>query len=161
MEPYNELEGIGWGWQSLDGCMMKASLALGFIGKNPTDREKMGTKRSVLMDEKGFALAVVISGANTHDVKLLEETLDHIVVLRPESDENHLQICAWMLVIQAAMKRYKSVVVHPIFAPAEKKLERNPEFHARCRAVKVTHAFSIASENFRFVLNRKRLTICP
>lgn len=58
----------------------------------------MGTKRSVLMDEKGFPLAVVISGANTYDVKLLEETLDHIVVLCPESDENHLQICVWMLV---------------------------------------------------------------
>lgn len=50
------------------------------------------------MDEKGFPLAVVISGANTYDVKLLEETLDHIVVLCPESDENHLQICVWMLV---------------------------------------------------------------
>ena len=42
----------------------------------------MGTKRSVLTDEKGLPLAVVLSGANTHDVKLLEETLDHIVVLR-------------------------------------------------------------------------------
>lgn len=44
----------------------------------------MGTKRSVLVDEKGLPLAVVLSGANTHDVKLLEETLDHIVVLHPE-----------------------------------------------------------------------------
>ncbi len=53
--------------------------------------EKMGTKRSVLTDEKGLPLAVVLSGANTHDVKLLEETLDHIVTLRPEPDENHPQ----------------------------------------------------------------------
>lgn len=58
-------------------------LALEFVGKNPTDRGTMGTKRSVLTDEKGHPLAVVLSGANTHDVKLLEETLDHIVVLRP------------------------------------------------------------------------------
>ena len=49
----------------------------------------MGTKRSVLVDEKGLPLAIVISGANTHDIKLLEETLDHIVVLRPEPDEEH------------------------------------------------------------------------
>ena len=46
---------------------------------------------SVLTDEKGLPLAVVLSGANTHDIKLLEETLDHIVVLRPKTDENHLQ----------------------------------------------------------------------
>ena len=51
----------------------------------------MGTKRSVLTDEKGLPLAIVISGANTHDIKLLEETLDHIVVLRPKLDEQHPQ----------------------------------------------------------------------
>lgn len=42
MEPYDELEGIGSGRQSLDGCMIKAPLALEFIGKDPTDREKWG-----------------------------------------------------------------------------------------------------------------------
>lgn len=51
----------------------------------------MGTNRSVLTDDKGLPLAVVLSGANTHDVKLPEETLDHIVVLRPEPDEEHPQ----------------------------------------------------------------------
>ena len=51
----------------------------------------MGTKRSILADEKGLSLAIVISGANTHDIKLLEETLDHIVVPRPEPDEKHPQ----------------------------------------------------------------------
>lgn len=56
-----------------------APLALEAVGKNPTDRGKKGTKRSVLTDEKGLPLAVVFSGANTHGVKLLEETLDHIV----------------------------------------------------------------------------------
>ena len=40
--------------------------------------EKMGTKRSVLTDENGLPLSVVLSGANTPDVKLLEEILDHI-----------------------------------------------------------------------------------
>lgn len=69
--------------------MVKASLALEAVGKNPTDRGKMGIKRSVLTDENGLPLAVVLSGANTHDVKLLEDTLDHIVVLRPEADEEH------------------------------------------------------------------------
>ena len=38
----------------------------------------MGTKRSVLTVENGLPLSVVLSGANTPDVKLLEATLDHI-----------------------------------------------------------------------------------
>jgi putative transposase len=44
----------------------------------------MGTKRSVLTDETGLPLSIVLSGANTHDIKLLEETLDQIVVQRPK-----------------------------------------------------------------------------
>ena len=44
----------------------------------------MGTKRSILTDEKGLPLAVVLSGANTHDVKLLADTLDGVVISRPE-----------------------------------------------------------------------------
>ena len=51
----------------------------------------MGTKRSVLVDEKGLPLAIVISGANTHDIKLLEKALDHIVMLRPDPNEEHPQ----------------------------------------------------------------------
>ncbi len=38
---YDELEGIGWEWQALDGAMTKAPLGRGAIGKNPTDRAKM------------------------------------------------------------------------------------------------------------------------
>ena len=51
----------------------------------------MGTKRSGLTDENGLPLSVVLSGANTHDVKLLEETLDHSVIFRPEPEEGHPQ----------------------------------------------------------------------
>ena len=38
LEQHDELDGIGWEWQSLDGCMIKAPLALESVGKNPTDR---------------------------------------------------------------------------------------------------------------------------
>ena len=95
----------------------------------------MGTKRSVLTDENGLPLAVVLSGANTHDVKLLEDTLDHIVALRPEADEEHPQnlcldagytgstrkICVWMLAIRAAVKRCSRMAIRPIFVPAARK----------------------------------------
>ena len=44
LEKYDELEGISREWQSLDGCMVKAPLALEAVGKNPTDRGKNGGK---------------------------------------------------------------------------------------------------------------------
>ena len=43
-EKYDELEGIGWEWQSVDGCMIKAPLARESVGHNPTDRGKNGDK---------------------------------------------------------------------------------------------------------------------
>ena len=44
LEQYDELEGIGWEWQSMDGCMVKAPLVQESVGKNPTDRGKNGDK---------------------------------------------------------------------------------------------------------------------
>ena len=37
---YDELEGISWRWQSIDGAMFKAPLAQESVGPNPTDRGK-------------------------------------------------------------------------------------------------------------------------
>ena len=39
-------------------------------GPNPTDRgNKIGTKRHVLTDQRGIPVSVVITSANTHDMK--------------------------------------------------------------------------------------------
>jgi putative transposase len=45
-------------------------------------------KRSVLVEADGGPLAVVIAGANVPDFKLLEATLDAIVVERPQPSES-------------------------------------------------------------------------
>jgi transposase len=37
---YDQMEGIAWSWQSIDGAMVKAPLALEAVGANPTDRGK-------------------------------------------------------------------------------------------------------------------------
>jgi transposase len=37
---YDEMEGIAWRWQSIDGAMLKAPLAQESVGSNPTDRGK-------------------------------------------------------------------------------------------------------------------------
>jgi transposase len=35
---YEQMAGIAWQWQSIDGAMMKAPLAKQAVGPNPTDR---------------------------------------------------------------------------------------------------------------------------
>ena len=52
-------------------------------GRNPTDRGKRGTKRSVLSDGRGVPLGVALCGANRNDHKLMRETLAAIPVPRP------------------------------------------------------------------------------
>lgn len=44
LEEYDDLKGIGWEWQSVDGSMVKAPLAQSAAGPNPTDRGKNGNK---------------------------------------------------------------------------------------------------------------------
>jgi putative transposase len=54
------------------------------VGKNPTDRGKLGTKRSLLTDGHGLPLGIAVDGANRHDMKLVEATLEAIMIKRPE-----------------------------------------------------------------------------
>jgi len=57
--------------------------------------EKKGTKRSLLVDALGAPLSLIVSGANRHDVKLLDLTLDGIVVRRPKPSRRRPQhLCA-------------------------------------------------------------------
>ncbi|MBA3474641.1 MAG: hypothetical protein H0T57_15710 [Rubrobacter sp.] len=48
LDEYDELEGIEWERQAVDGVVTKASLDGGETGANPTDCAKSGTKRSVM-----------------------------------------------------------------------------------------------------------------
>jgi transposase len=43
---YDEMEGVAWRWQSIDGAMTKAPLAQESVGPNPTDRGKKRDKAS-------------------------------------------------------------------------------------------------------------------
>ncbi len=52
------------------------------VGHNPTDRSKLGTKRHILTDKNGIPLSVVISSANTHDIKLVIDVVDNAVIKR-------------------------------------------------------------------------------
>jgi putative transposase len=54
------------------------------VGKNPTDRGKKGSKESVLVDGDGGPLGIVLAAANVNDQKLLRETIEAVVIERPE-----------------------------------------------------------------------------
>ena len=113
----------------------------------------MGTKRSVLTDEKGLPLAVVLSGANTHDIKLLEETLDHIVTVRPEPEEDHPQTLCLDAGYTGSQEKVEQRGYIPHIRPRgeeKKELERNPNFHAVMK-------IKLCKLSFR-IFDRKRLT---
>lgn len=62
-------------------------------GKNPTDRGKLGVKRSVLTDGRGVPIGVAIAGANVHDQKLLADTLRSIPIKRPPRGSCQQHLC--------------------------------------------------------------------
>lgn len=83
LERYDELIGIGWTWLSADGTMLKAPLGGEGCGPNPTDRAKSGSKRHLLVDQRGAPLALEVDGANRPDMRMLRSTLESIVIDRP------------------------------------------------------------------------------
>ena len=104
----------------------------------------MGTKRSVLTDETGLPLSIVLSGANTHDIKLLEETLDRIVIQRPKSSGKSTQDLCLDAGYTGSKDRVeeRSYIAHICPRSEEKReLQQNPAFKARRWVVEVTHSF--------------------
>ena len=49
-------------------------------GNNPADRSKLATKRHILTDKKGIPLSVIITSANTQDIKAVTDVIDNIVI---------------------------------------------------------------------------------
>lgn len=47
-------------------------------GRNPADRVKQSVKRSLMTDANGLPLSLVVAAANTHDIKLVADTLDDL-----------------------------------------------------------------------------------
>ena len=56
LEEYDDLKGIGWEWQSVDGSMVKAPLARNTTGPNPTDRGKNGDKTKRIVRRTCFSI---------------------------------------------------------------------------------------------------------
>lgn len=98
------------------------------------------------MDARGVPLSLVASGANVHDVKLLEATLDAIVIPRPQpSTEAPQNLCAdagykGATALEQVIKRKYQPHIKQRREEAEAK-RTQPEFRARRWVVERTHSW--------------------
>jgi len=99
----------------------------------------------VLTDEKGLPLSIVISGANTHDVKLLAATLDAVIIERPNDDTLKQNFCLDAgYVGEAAKCEIEERGYIPHVRPGGEEIEekdKNPDFKARRWVVEVCHSW--------------------
>ncbi|MFI0717254.1 IS5 family transposase [Streptomyces inhibens] len=75
---YEKMIGLDLDDLSADGCITKAPCDGETVGPSPVDRRKQGLKRSVATDGEGVPVGLAAAGANRHDSKLLEPTLESV-----------------------------------------------------------------------------------
>ena len=147
LQEYDEINGLEWKWQAADGAMTKAPLGGAATGKNPTDRAKCGTKRSLLVEAKGVPLAIEVGPANRHDVKMLAATLDGVIVERPvPSEEEKQHLCldkayAGEPSQEVGQQRGYEVHVPDKVNAKQKRQRRGGRRKARRWVVEVTHSW--------------------
>lgn len=98
------------------------------------------------MDERGIPLSIVVSGANVHDVKLLEKTLKCVVVKRPKPNRKAKQnLCLDKgYVGEPALKTIHQYGYTPHVRQRGEELEekdRNPAYRPRRWVVERGHSW--------------------
>ena len=91
------------------------------------------------VESHGLPVGVTLSGANTHDIKLLEETLRSIVTAHPEGAK---------LCLDAGYAGAQTVVEGMVYeahirprGEEKQEKEKNPQFKARRWVVEVCHSW--------------------
>lgn len=130
----------------MDGAMTKAPLGGQATGKNPTDRAKIGTKRSLLTDGQGVPLGIEVSGANTHDKRLVKATLKSIPIQRPEPTSKKPQhLCMDKGYdypdVRELVNEYGYTAHIPIRGEAPKPRKKLPGYRARRYVSERTHSW--------------------
>ncbi len=137
-------------WKELPGCgnrrMVRISKLL--LAENlldPTQRivEKKGSKRSILVDENGVPLSLVVTGANRHDSVVLDSLLKARLLDPPVEKKQTQNLC-----LDAAYVGKEKTVEDNGFVPhirprgEEKKLiEKDPDFKACRWVVELAHSW--------------------
>jgi putative transposase len=161
LQEYDELKGLDWERLAMDGAMTKAPLGGERVGRNPTDRGKLGTKRSLLTEANGIPVGLAVEGANRHDKKLAEATLESIPVERPEPTADRPQgMCldkGYDYDDTRELVREFGFTAHVRARGEEAKaLKREAGFKARRWVVERTHSWM---NRFRRVLIRWEKTV--
>jgi transposase len=130
----------------MDGSMTKAPLGGEETGKNPTDRGKIGTKRSLLTDGNGVPLGLTVSGANVHDKRLVQATLDSIPIARPKPTRRKRQhMCQDKGYdypdIRVLVAEYGYTAHIPARGTDPSKKKKMPGYRARRWVVERTHSW--------------------
>jgi hypothetical protein len=81
LDGYDRMVGLDLDDLAVDGSITKAPCGGEVAGRNPVDRGKQGTKRSVATDGDGIPLHLIAARANDHDSPLLEPTLAGICAM--------------------------------------------------------------------------------
>ena len=71
-----QLDLLDWSRAAVDSVSVRAKRRGEATGPSPTDRGKAGSKYHVLCDRNGLPLHALITGANTHDSRMLVPLLD-------------------------------------------------------------------------------------
>jgi hypothetical protein len=93
LEIYDRFIGLEVSEVAVDCCITKAPCGGEKAGRNPVDRGKQGTKRSMAVDERGIPLGAVSAPANRHDSPLLVPTLEAVsetLGVLPQGSSVHL-----------------------------------------------------------------------
>lgn len=130
----------------MDGAMTKAPLGGMGTGKNPTDRSKIGTKRSLLTDGAGVPLGIVVTGANVHDKHLVVATLASMPVDRPDpTDDAPQHLCLDKGYdypdVRVLVEEYGYTAHIPVRGQPTAKPKKLPGYRARRWVVERTHAW--------------------
>ena len=126
--------------------MTKAPLGGEQTGKNPTDRGKIGTKRSMLTDGQGVPVGLAVSGANVHDKHLVRETIESIPVKRPKVKPWHPQnMCQDKGYdypdVRELVAEYGYTAHIPVRGSDPSKRKKLPGYRARRWVVERTHSW--------------------
>jgi putative transposase len=143
---YDELEGIAWRWQSVDGASGKAPLAQECVGPNSTDRGKMGANAASWWTPVASRCRSSPAGPNRHGSYLLRATLAAIVCPRPDPRCGQIEtLCADAAYVgfpaQAASRLHHYQLNVKTRRQERDEKQRDPDHKARGWVVERTHSW--------------------
>lgn len=92
LQAYDLNHGLKLQIQASDCTHIKSPLGQEKTGKSPVDRRKLGTKRSIIVEQNGIVIGCALGAGNRHDSQLFEASIRSIpsCINQPHYKEMHL-----------------------------------------------------------------------